>query len=259
MPQAGQLVMLVSPKGKRYFRIVNPEVTLHTHDGKLEMADVLEQGFGGQALTHLGRPYSILLPTLYDLIKGVKRHTQIMYPKDIGYTMLRLGVGPGKRVVEAGSGSGGMTLALAWFVGDTGTVFSYDRREEFSELCRQNLDWAGLASRVQWFSKDIAEGFEQTDVDALFLDVRTPWEYLDQAAAAMIPGGTIGFLLPTTNQVQDLLAGIEKSSFGEVEVLEILLRKYKVNAERLRPDDRMVAHTGFLIFARKTTRYPCPG
>ena len=243
--------MLVSPKGKRYFRMLNPEETLHTHDGKLEMADVLEAGCGGHALTHLGRPYSILLPTLYDLIKGVKRSTQIMYPKDIGYTMLRLGIGPGSRVIEAGSGSGGMTMALAWYVGDTGRVYSYDRREEFSELCSKNLDWAGLASRVEWIHRDIMDGFDQTDADALFLDVRTPWEYLDQAAAALTPGAPIGFLLPTTNQVQDLLAGLETSAFGDVEVLEILIRKYKVNAERLRPDDRMLAHTGYLIYGRK--------
>ncbi|WP_462325188.1 tRNA (adenine-N1)-methyltransferase [Desulfoplanes sp.] len=251
MLQAGQLVMLVSPKGKRYFRVLDPEGVLHTHDGKLALGDVLELGFGAHVETHLGRPYSILLPTLYDLIKGIKRHTQIMYPKDIGYALLRLGVGPGKRIIEAGSGSGGMTTALAWSVGREGKVFSYDRREEFSELCRNNLQWAGLAERVEWCSRDIAEGFEQTGADGLFLDVRTPWEYLEQAAAAMGPGAPIGFLLPTTNQVQDLLMALEKAPFGDVEVLEVLLRKYKVNGERFRPDDRMVAHTGFLIFARK--------
>jgi tRNA (adenine57-N1/adenine58-N1)-methyltransferase len=114
-----------------------------------------------------------------------------------------------------------------------------------------NLEWAGLASRVEWFNRDISEGFVQTDVDALFLDVRTPWDYLEQAASAMSAGAPIGFLLPTTNQVQDLLLALEHAPFGEVEVLEILLRKYKVNGERFRPDDRMVAHTGFLIFARK--------
>jgi tRNA (adenine57-N1/adenine58-N1)-methyltransferase len=251
MLQAGQLVMLVSPKGKRYFRVLDPEETLHTHDGKLELADVLKQGFGATVNTHLGRPYAVLLPTLYDLIKGIKRHTQIMYPKDIGYALLRLGVGPGKRIIEAGSGSGGMTMALAWSVGESGRVFSYDRREEFSDLCLANLEWAGLASRVEWFNRDISEGFVQTDVDALFLDVRTPWDYLEQAASAMSAGAPIGFLLPTTNQVQDLLLALEHAPFGEVEVLEILLRKYKVNGERFRPDDRMVAHTGFLIFARK--------
>jgi tRNA (adenine57-N1/adenine58-N1)-methyltransferase len=165
--------------------------------------------------------------------------------------MLRLGVGPGRRIIEAGSGSGGMTMALAWSVGEQGRVFSYDRRGEFSDLCSQNLEWAGLASRVEWFNRDIGEGFLQTDADALFLDVRTPWDYLEQAAAAMRPGAPIGFLLPTTNQVQDLLLALEHAPFGDVEVLEILLRKYKVNGERFRPDDRMVAHTGFLIFARK--------
>ncbi len=243
--------MLVSPKGKRYFRILDPDEALHTHDGKLELAQVLKQDVGDTVTTHLGRPYTVLVPTLYDLIKGIKRHTQIMYPKDIGYTLMRLGVGPGKRILEAGSGSGGMTMALAWAVGDAGRVFSYDRREEFSRLCAQNLAWAGLSSRVHWFHQDIAHGFVQSDVDAVFLDVRTPWHYLNQAAAAMKSGAPIGFLLPTTNQVQELLMALEEAPFGDIEVLEMLLRKYKVNGERFRPDDRMVAHTGFLIFARK--------
>lgn len=251
MLRPGHVVLLVSPKGKRYFKVPVPGDILNTHDGALAIDDVLKAGIGGKVKTHLGREYSVLRPTLYDLIKNIRRQTQIIYPKDIGYIVVKLGIGPGSRVIESGSGSGSLTTALAWFVGDEGKVYTYERREEFSELCGKNLAWAGLEHRVERFCRDISEGFAQTNVDALFLDVRTPWDYLEQAAHALVPGGPIGFLLPTANQVSELLRHMEDSAFGQVEVLEILTRRYKPVPDRLRPDDRMVAHTGYLVFARQ--------
>ncbi|WP_084301633.1 tRNA (adenine-N1)-methyltransferase [Desulfonatronovibrio hydrogenovorans] len=250
MINPGQLVMLVSPKGKRYFRISNPEETINTNDGQLQMQKVMERGFGSRIDTHLGRTYTVLKPTLYDLIKSVKRRTQIIYPKDIGYIIVKLGIGPGSRVIESGSGSGAMTTALAWFVGNEGRVYSYERREEFATLCRSNLEKNGLAARVENIARDISLGFDQNNVDALFLDVRTPWDYLEHIPGTLLAGGPIGFLLPTANQVSTLLDALERGPFTSVEVLEILVRRYKPVPERLRPDDRMVAHTGYLVFAR---------
>lgn len=249
---AGKLAILVNPKGKRYLKRVLEEGEIHTHDGVIPMEDVARAGYGKAVATHKGKVYRIVRPTLHDLVKGVKRQTQIIYPKEIGYICMRLGIGPGVRVIESGSGSGSLTVALSWFCGDTGRVYTYDRREEFSKLCRRNLEWAGVGQNVETHVHDIAEGFLQTDADALFLDVRTPWEYLDQAAAALAPGAPIGFLLPTVNQVSELVAGLGKAEFEEPEVLEILIRRWKANAERMRPDDRMVAHTGFLIFSRRS-------
>lgn len=250
MIEPGQLVLLISQKGKRYLRKFEPEGEVHTHDGMLLMEDVRKAGFGQYVRTHLGRPYLVLKPTLHDLIKGVKRQTQIMYPKEIGYLMLKLGIGPGSRVIESGTGSGGLTTALAWFVGETGKVYTYERREEFYKLAGKNLERVGLAQRVEQVNQNIEEGFVHTGADALFLDVRTPWEYLHNIPGAVIPGAMCGFLLPTTNQVSDLLRGLEDGPFADMEVMEILVRRWKPVADRLRPDDRMVAHTGFLVFAR---------
>ena len=250
MIQPGQLVMLVSPKGRRYFRVLDPSDTLNTNDGQLQMKTVMESGFGSSLDTHLGKTYTILKPTLYDLIKSVKRRTQIIYPKDIGYIIIKLGIGPGTRVIESGSGSGALTTALAWFVGEHGRVYSFERREEFAALCRDNLHRNGLGARVENIVRDISQGFGQSDVDALFLDVRTPWDYLEHIPDALLPGGPVGFLLPTVNQVSTLLTSLEQGPFSSVEVLEILVRRYKPVPERLRPEDRMVAHTGFLVFAR---------
>ena len=252
MIDTGQLVMLISPKGKRYLRVLDPSGDLHTHDGKLSLAQVAETGFGGAAKTHLGIPYRILKPTVYDLIKGVKRHTQIMYPKEIGYILLKMGIGPGARVVEAGSGSGGLTLALAYAVGDTGRVHTHERREEFHQLAQKNLARVGLDHRVEFILQDVDEGFAVTGADALFLDVRTPWEVIRHIPDAVIPGAMCGFLLPTINQVSNLLDAMEDMgrTFVDTEVLEVLIRRWKPVPERMRPEDRMVAHTGFLVFAR---------
>lgn len=250
MLDSGELVQLISPKGKRYLRIVKEGNDLHTNDGMITMEAIAAAGYGKIVKTHLGRQYKILKPTVYDLIKGVKRQTQIMYPKEIGYLLLKLGVGPGARVIESGSGSGGLTVALAYYVGDTGKVYTHERRPEFYKLVTRNLKWAGLEDRVEQFNLDIEDGFQATGADALFLDVRTPWDYLHHIPAAVIPGAMCGFLLPTTNQVSDLIRGLENGPFEDIEVVEILVRRYKPVADRLRPEDRMVAHTGFLVFAR---------
>ncbi len=254
MPAYGDLVLLVSPKGKRYLFRLEQDKTMHTQDGCIVAENIAETKFGGLVQTHIGKSYRLIRPTLHDLIKGVKRQTQIIYPKEIGYICLKLGIGPGCRVIEAGSGSGGLTLALSWYAGETGTVYTYERRPEFRDLCAKNLAWAGVGANVEQHCQDIEEGFLQTDADALFLDVRTPWEYLDQAAAAVAPGAPLGFLVPTTNQVSQLVYSLDHGPFADIEVVEILLRRYKPVYDRLRPEDRMVAHTGFLIFARQQDR-----
>ena len=254
MPQYGELFILISAKGKRSLRRLLEGQDIHGTDGVIPAAALAEVDFGVEVKTLQGTPYRVLKPTLYDLVRGIKRQTQIIYPKDIGYICMRLGVGNGTRVIEAGSGSGSLTLALSWFSGDRGHVYTYEARQEFYDLCRRNLEWAGVGHNVTQHLRDIQDGFDQTDADALFLDVRTPWEYLPQVAAAVKPGAALAFLLPTVDQVSLLLKGMESGPFDEQEVEEILVRGWKPVADRLRPNDRMVAHTGFLVFARKQER-----
>lgn len=250
MLESGQLILLVNPKGKRYLRMLKAGEEIHTHDGMMKTDDIAASGYGKVVETHLGHKYQVLKPTIYDIIKGLKRQTQIMYPKEISYLLLKLGIGPGTRVVESGSGSGGLTTALAYYVGDTGKVYTHEKRPEFYKLVRKNLEWAGLEHRVEQFNLNIEDGFLASDCDALFLDVPNPWDYLHHIPKAVIPGAMCGFLLPTTNQVSDLLKAMEDLPFEEQEVCEILIRRYKPIAERLRPEDRMVGHTGYLVFAR---------
>ena len=253
MPPVGSLVIVVTPKGKRRLMRVEEGQDWHSADGVLAMQDVAAADYGGEVRTSLGLPLRLYEPGLHDLVKGVKRQTQIIYPKDIAYICLRLGAGPGRRMLEAGSGSGALTLALSWFCGPSGEVHSCEAREEFHKLARRNLNWAGLGGNVTLYHHDIAAGFPLQGADALFLDVRTPWEYLCHAPQALKPGARLGFLLPTVEQVSELLRGLEKGPYDDVEVCELLLRRWKPLADRLRPDDRMVAHTGFLVFCRLQT------
>lgn len=254
MPQYGELIILVTPKGKRSLRRLTENQDVHGEGGVITAAQLAAAEFGDEVLTHQGAPCRLKKPTLYDLVRGLKRNTQIIYPKDIGYICMRLGVGNGTRVIEAGSGSGSLTVALSWFSGERGHVYTYEARPEFYELAGKNLAWAGVGQNVTRYNRDIADGFDQTDADALFLDVRTPWEYLDQVVAAVRPGASLAFLLPTVDQVSRLLHGLERGPFDDIEVEEILIRRWKPVPDRLRPDDRMIAHTGFLIFARQQTR-----
>jgi tRNA (adenine57-N1/adenine58-N1)-methyltransferase len=155
------------------------------------------------------------------------------------------------RVIEAGTGSGGLSIALARAVQPSGCVYSYEIRAEIQDVARQNLERLGLLPYVQLSVRDVGEGFDQTEVDALFLDLREPWEVLPQAHAALKGGGFFGAILPTTNQVAHLLHDMQGSGFAGLEVEELILRPYKAVPARLRPMDRMIAHTGYLVFARK--------
>lgn len=253
--QENDLVLLIAQDRKQFIVRLVSGGQLQTHRGCLNHDDLLGQPLGREVLSHLGYPFVVLQPSTSDLINELKRNTQIMYPKDIGYTLMKLSVAPGDRIIEAGAGSGALTVALSRAVGADGQIYSYEVRPDILNLARKNLEALGLAGRVSFKLRDIAEGFDETGVDALFLDVRQPWAYLAQVTAALKDSGFFGAILPTTNQVTELVRGLEEQqAFGHIEVEEVLVRPYKAVPGRLRPMDRMVAHTGYLIFARQVRR-----
>jgi tRNA (adenine57-N1/adenine58-N1)-methyltransferase len=144
-----------------------------------------------------------------------------------------------------------MTIALANAVGPTGKVVSYEIRPEMQKMAVKNLTRLGLEDRIDFKLGDIASGFSETDMDAMFLDVQNPWDYIEQVRAALKPGGSFCSLVPTTNQVSTLLIALRRNRFAFVEVCEILLRYYKPDPGHLRPTDRMVAHTGYMVYGRR--------
>jgi tRNA (adenine57-N1/adenine58-N1)-methyltransferase len=246
----GDLAILIGRDRKPRIVRLQPGQKLETHRGVLPHDDLIGKPWGSQVLTHLEHAYTLLRPSLNERILHLRRISQIVYPKEAGYILLKMSIGPGARVIEAGTGSGALTLVLAHAVRPDGRVYSYEVRPDMQDLARRNIERAGLSDGVEFKLRDVTDGFDETGVDALFLDLPTPWDVLQQAHAALINGGFFGTILPTANQVSRLLESLPQFSFGHPEVEEVLLRPYKPVAARLRPADQMVAHTGFLVFAR---------
>ncbi len=248
--QAGDIAQIIGPRDKTLIVQLTPGGRVQTHHGIIEHDDLIGKLWGRQILSHLGKKFLVLQPNLNELLLNLRRATTIMYPKDIGFIMVNMAIGPGQRVIEAGSGSGGFTIALAHSVGPDGHVYSYEAREDNQKVARENIAQVGLSERVSFKQRDIEQGFDESGVDALFLDLPNPEDYLDQVRQALKPGGFFGSLLPTTNQVGLLLRALEIKHFKFVEVCEILLRYFNPISKKLRPENRMIAHTGYLIFAR---------
>jgi tRNA (adenine57-N1/adenine58-N1)-methyltransferase len=254
LSKAGDIAMLqADPWKQSIFRLIEG-AEIQTHKGTIRHDDLIGKPWGSIVNTHLGSDFLFIQPSLRDVLLHLPRQSQIIFPKDIGYILLRLNIGPGSRVLEAGTGSGALTTALAWYAGDDGHIFTYDRREDMLNLARKNLSRLGLIDRVTLHLQDLSEGTKEKNLDAAFLDLPTPEAYLGILRKGLSNGAIFGAILPTTNQVSSLLPALEEHGFGSIEIAEILLRFYKPKADRLRPVDRMVAHTGYLIFARAIVR-----
>jgi len=249
--QIGDIVQIVGLRHKHFIFTLVESGELHTHKGIIKHDDIVGLTWGSQIFSHTGSPFFLLQPMLGDILTNLKRNTQILYPKDIGFLLVNMGIGPGKRVLEAGTGSGSMTIALAFSVGKEGRVFTYEKRPEFQQLARKNLTRLGLEDRVEFRLGDIVDGFAERDMDAVFLDVANPYDYITQVRDCLRPGGFFGSLVPTMNQASWLLRELQRNQFAFLEMTEILMRYFKPEPSRIRPTDRMVAHTGYLIFGRK--------
>lgn len=248
----GDLAQLVGLRHKSFIVRIKQGGELQTHRGVVKFDDIIGKPWGSRITSHMGNPFYVLQPALGDLLKELPRNTQILYPKDIGFILVQMGIGEGQVVLEAGTGSGSLTSAMAFAVGSRGKVITYEAREEMQKLARKNISRLGLEERVEFKLRELTQeqGFDEQGVDALFLDLPNPYDYIHHARKALKMGGFFGCILPTANQVSRLLLALRQFDFAFVDVCEVLLRYYKPEPERLRPVDRMVAHTGFLIFAR---------
>ncbi len=251
LARPGDLAQLVGLSHKHFILTLQSGSDFQSHRGVLKHDDLIGKPWGSQVFSHLGAPFFLLQPSVGDLLINLPRSTQILYPKDIGFILITMGITPGQHVVEAGTGSGSMTIALAAILGPEGSVTSYEQRQDMQNLARKNVERVGLSARVDFKLRDIQEGFDETDADAFFLDVPNPYDYIAQVRAALKPGGFFCTIIPTFNQVEKTLYALRKNKFAFVEVCEILLRYFKAEPSRIRPTDRMVAHTGFLIFGRR--------
>ncbi len=224
------------------------------HSGAFAHDELIGQPEGTVVATRLGSRLLALRPTFAEQVVERKRRAQPIYPKDLGAIVMRADLHPGARVVEAGTGTGSLTLAALRAVGPGGHVTSIELREEFSQSAREGIEAAlgQLPANLTLKVGDAYQGFDERDVDRVLLDLPEPWQAVPGAAAALRPGGILFAHCPNVSQVQRLCDSLrDERGFGLIETVELLERGWTVRGRSLRPSHRMVAHTGFLTFARR--------
>lgn len=237
----------------KYLISVKDKGVFSTHRGNIDLSQILAKDFGDWVETQYGTKFYLLKPTVADLVLKMKRTTTIVYPKDAGYMLLQTMVFPGARVIEVGSGSGSLTTILANFVRPQGRVYSYERRPEFSANARENVRRYGLEQFCEFFVSDpVEQGFIQNDVDAVFLDVPEPWMLVPASKIALKGGCPLIGLVPTFEQLRRFVSALGANGFVRIRAKEVLERGYYLRETGIRPMDRMVAHTVYLVFANKT-------
>ena len=247
----GNEVLLFLDNKRTYKVKVEKGKEFHTHRGYIELEKIIGREYGTKVTSNLGVGFYILRPLVRDFIKKTDRRTQVLYPKDIGYIILQLGIGSGSIIVEAGTGSGALTMALANAVRPDGRVYSYEINPCFQKVAIENVERAGLIDFVKFRLGDITEGIIERGVDAVVLDLATPWLVVEHAWESLTGSGVFVSFSPTIEQVMKTVREVESQPFIELETVELILRKITVAENKTRPQTRMIGHSGYLTTARK--------
>jgi len=248
-----EAIVLVDRKERTYLRTLRRGRTISVRGAPLPCDALIGLAEGSTVESASGESLLLLRPTYAQLIPSLPRQAQPIYPKDVGPILLWGDIGPGTHVVEVGTGPGALTIALLRAVGPTGRLASYEMREDFAATARDNVArYHGPAPNWTLRTADAFAGIEERDVDRLVIDLAEPWHLLDAAAVALRPGAVVTAFVPTALQVKQAVDGFRQhGGFGAVESLETLVRFWHVRERSVRPEHRMVGHTGFLVFARR--------
>jgi tRNA (adenine57-N1/adenine58-N1)-methyltransferase len=250
--QPGDLVQLTDPKGRRHLITLRAGGTFHTHRGTLSHDDIIGGPDGNVVRSLGGTPYVVFRPLLADYTLSMKRGAAVVYPKDAAQIVAMADVFPGARVLEAGAGSGALTCWLLRAVGPEGMVVSYERRPDFAEIARRNVTEFFGAEPGVWklVAADLDPG--AAEFDRVILDMLAPWEHADNAAKALVPGGLACCYVATTTQLSRTVETFRAhGSFDEPAAWESMVRGWHVEGLAVRPEHRMIGHTGFLVTARR--------
>ncbi|MDQ6927892.1 MAG: tRNA (adenine-N1)-methyltransferase [Actinomycetota bacterium] len=252
----GEKVLFVDSKDRRRLVTLRDDGEFHTHAGVTPHAAVIGQPEGVTVRSSSGARYVVVRPTLADFVLAMPRGAQVIYPKDLGALLMLIDVFPGARILEAGVGSGALSLAL---VRAGAMVTGYEIRPDFAATAQKNVE-AFLSSTTGPYSsttgtysvveRDVYAGIDETDLDRIVLDLPEPWRVVKHAQAALRPGGIFVSYLPGIGQVAQLREALDASPFSLASTIEVLHRSWHIEGQSVRPDHRMVAHTGFLTSAR---------
>ncbi len=252
-------VLFIDRKGRRYLKILRRGQKLLIR-GELDPEHLFGVAEGSRVKFSGGETFLVLRPTYADLIPHLPRAAQVIYPKDTGPLLVWGDVFPGATVLEGGTGAGALTIALLRAAGPSGRVVSYEVREDFADTARKNVAlFFGEAPNWTLRLRDLYQGFEETGVDRIFLDLPEPGRALEVAARALRPGGVLVSYVPTALQLKDTCEALERSPvFSQVEAFETMLRHWQVKGMSVRPVHRMVAHSAFIIVARRLAEAAAP-
>ena len=249
---AGEPVLLVDRKGRRYLFDLASGREFHTHTGVIAHDDIIGASEGARLRSSRGSAFLALRPTLADAVLKMPRGAQVIYPKDTGAILVLADIFPGARVLEAGVGSGALSMALL----RAGAVVSgYERREDFCARARANVErfcGSEAMDRYRTEVRDVYEGIDETGLDRVVLDLPEPWRVVPHATSALRGGGILLAYTPSIVQAQRLRRALDDSPFDLHETVEVLHRGWHVEGDAVRPNHRMVAHTGFLTVSRLT-------
>ena len=246
---AGERVLLVDSKDRRYLVTLSAGATFHTHAGMVAHDTVIGRQEGATVVGSTGRRYLVVRPTLTDVVLKMPRGAQVIYPKDLGAILMAADIGPGQRVLEAGVGSGALSMAV---LRAGASVVGYELRQDFADRARANVTaFLGADTDYRVELRDVTAGITEGNLDRMLLDMTEPWRVVPHAATALRPGGILLAYLPTVNQTAQLRQALDEAPFGLASTLEVLHRTWHVEPRSVRPDHRMVAHTGFLTTARR--------
>lgn len=251
--QSGEWILLTTDKGKNWLFMLTPGNSFSCHLGTISHDDIIGRKEGERWETPKGTHIFFFRPTLTDFLFHIRRQTQIVYPKDIGALLCYGDIRPGMRVLESGVGSGALSLFLLSVIGSTGQLVSVEIRSEFAQLARNNIRRFLGAVPSQW--EIVVSNIENPGIggyfDRVILDLPEPWKAVSTAASLIKPGGIIISLSPQIIQIQATAQEMRRNGFRFIRSFEIIKRDWLVDERRTRPADRMIAHTGFLIFSRK--------
>ncbi len=257
------LVFLILDEKRRWLIQVKHGEKFHSHKGIIEFDDIIGKIFGSvvfsKPLETQGYKFFVLKPLPSDYILHMARKTQIIYPEDAGMILLYSGIGPGSTVIEAGCGSGALTCILGNYVQPNGHIYSYDISEKSLKRAKVNILKANLKEIVTIKYGDlIREDFNHKNVDAIVLDLATPWDAIERVKNYLRFSGTLVSFSPTIEQVKKTVSMMNRNDFVEINTYELIKRKIQVKENATRPEVRMVGHTGYLTFGRKINNIKNP-
>jgi tRNA (adenine57-N1/adenine58-N1)-methyltransferase len=257
--EPGERILLVDGRGRRFLVRLRQGGTFHFHGGAVPHDLILGSEEGTQVHSTTGAALACLRPRMADFVVKMPRGAQVVYPKDVGAILVFADIAPGTRVLEAGTGSGSLTVALCRATGPDGGVVSYEIRPDFHGVATENVEafFGKVPAWLELRAGDVREvAGTGESFDRAVLDLPEPWSVLDAVSAVLRAGAILCAYLPTTHQTEQAVLAMGDAGYAEVETFEVLVRPWHVTERSVRPDHRMVAHTGFITIGRKSYAGP---